>query len=481
MNAHPSLRRSLNAIAHPAALAAIALLALNDYVFKALAPSWLTGKLSDLAAAFLLTLVLAAAFSLLPGPFFRVGKAPILAGAALTAAGLILLKGWLPGHQVLLSAAAAAGFPLRAVFDPSDLLALAAIPFAYACWRNAANPRAAAPRWTWSAVSLAALLLVADAAAPDRGVACVAIIQGDLRAEVTYNSSYHSADGGYTWEQYGDLGNYACDSDSATMLDKAGPVQYRWVRGEKIERSADGGATWATDYTLRAPSGVEQAYINKVNPQNSVIGKGPFGAAEDPKTGNVIFAMGHEGVLVRDPAGNYTWVGVGRYNNTVLGPIPSGGQFALLQGEFFLAAAAVMLTFSTLALRDHRRWWRITKVVIGWAIWLFSLFVLPPAMSSGPYTEMFIFFAVLGALAWGLISVIDDAIGYARAKRRPSGRTILLSLLAGVIYLLPLLLWAFAVLPGYDTAVLISFVLIVILMGIGLFQPLRQQAGGIMP
>lgn len=469
MNANLSLRRSLTALSHPVSLIALGVLLLNDLVLKPLAASWLTGKLSDFAVAFLLPLLLAAGLSLLP--VTRSGKRPILTGAALTGLGLVLLKAIPATHSAILSVAVIAGFPLRAVFDPSDLLALLAIAPAYSLWLYAKQPARTNPRRAWVCVSLASLLILADAAAPDRGVSCVAVIQGDLRAEVSYNSSYHSTDGGYTWQTYSELQNYACDTDSALMLDETGPLQYRWTQGEKIERSADGGATWTVDYPLQSPSEAQQAYINKVNPQNAMMGKGPFGAVEDPHTGNIIFAMGHEGVLVRDSAGNYTWVGIGSYNNTVLGPIPPGGQFTLLQGELFLAVATLMLAFSTLALRDHRRWWRILKLSIGWPIWLFSLFVLPPAVSSGAYTEMFIFLAVLGALAWGLLCLLDDAIGYIRSKRPPSGRTILLSLLAGAGYLLPLLLWAFELLPGYTNAAIVSLGLVIIILLAGLLLP----------
>ena len=178
--------------------------------------------------------------------------------------------------------------------------------------------------------------------------------------------------------------------------------------------------------------------------------------------------MGHEGVLVREESGTYTWVGIGEYNNTVMGPIPPFGEFTLLRGELFLTLAAVMLAFSTLALPFHRRWWRVAKLIIGWLIWMFSLFILPPAVSSGPYTEMFFVFAILGALGWGLLCVIDDLIGFARAHHWPSGKIYLYALLTGLVYFLPLLLWAYRLLPQYSTAVLISVGLVLIVCTIGI-------------
>jgi hypothetical protein len=46
------------ALAHPALTGAVAVLAVNDHVLKAHLPGWWTGKLSDLAGVFLVTVAL---------------------------------------------------------------------------------------------------------------------------------------------------------------------------------------------------------------------------------------------------------------------------------------------------------------------------------------------------------------------------------------------------------------------------------------
>ena len=104
----------------------------NDFVLKPLAPSWLTGKLSDFAGLFFLPFLLAALLALvLPGRW--VGPVSF----AVTGAGFALLK-----LDPAFNAAVLAGLPLRARLDPTDLLALLSLLPAAWLWRR---PMQAAP------------------------------------------------------------------------------------------------------------------------------------------------------------------------------------------------------------------------------------------------------------------------------------------------------------------------------------------------
>lgn len=469
MNHNPGLRRATAALTHPATLIAMGLLLLNDFVLKTLSPSWLTGKLSDFAGLFFLPLLLAAVIALIPSNHARRTHAPLLAGMAVTTVWFALVKTVPAANAAFIGAAARLGFPVRLLLDPTDLIALLVLPLTWRIWQQA-DGSTVPMRRAWATIPLAALLLMADAAAPDLGVQCVAVVGDSLRVEVPYRSSYESNDGGSTWQPYTEWENYTCPSDQAVMLDENNPVQYRWTAGEVIERSQDGGATWTVDFQLAPVSEPERAYVQKVNDQNAQYGQGPFSAVEDPNTGNIVFAMGHEGVLLREPSGAYRWVGIEEYNNTIMHAMPPGGQFTLLGGEIFLAVAAMLMAFSTLALAVHRRWWRILKVVIGWLIWSFSLFILPPAISSGPYTQMMYVVAIFGALLWGLLCVIEDVIGSVRARRWPPKSAYLYSTGVGAAYFAPLLLWAFELLPHYQTAVLIAFALAALICAIGVWQ-----------
>lgn len=136
-----------DAFRHPAVLAAVVLLALNDQVLKARCPSWLTGKLSDVAGLAFFPLLLAA----LVAPVApRCGHRRLVAGCLL-ATGLVFaavkcvpaatdvyrvglgLLQW--PLRALVSLAHGAPVlppaPVFAVTDPSDLLALPAMSLSW--------------------------------------------------------------------------------------------------------------------------------------------------------------------------------------------------------------------------------------------------------------------------------------------------------------------------------------------------------------
>ncbi len=99
---------------HPTFTGAVAVLAVNDHLLKGHAPGWLTGKLSDLAGVFVLTIVLSV-----------VTGRPRLA-AALTGVGFLAIKISMDAAEWV---APIIGGVTRQ--DPTDLLALAVLWPAY--------------------------------------------------------------------------------------------------------------------------------------------------------------------------------------------------------------------------------------------------------------------------------------------------------------------------------------------------------------
>jgi hypothetical protein len=147
---------------HPVALAALAILVLNDHVLKAAFPGLVTGKLSDVAGVTLLPLVLIAGWELLrsalgrdPGPRVRALVVAVLVtgigfGVVKVAPPAALAFGWLLGAvqwPVAVIGGLAAGHPVvlpspaPIVVDPGDLVALPALLIA--AWVGAARVRAA--------------------------------------------------------------------------------------------------------------------------------------------------------------------------------------------------------------------------------------------------------------------------------------------------------------------------------------------------
>ncbi len=124
-------------------LLAVAVLALNDHLLKALYPGWWTGKLSDLAGLFYFPLFLTAAGRLVWASARRLVRADTqlrvtrlqrshliaaCVGTALVFAAINTSADAMAGWNRLLSL----GFPSRGTVDPTDLLALPMIVASYA-------------------------------------------------------------------------------------------------------------------------------------------------------------------------------------------------------------------------------------------------------------------------------------------------------------------------------------------------------------
>jgi hypothetical protein len=137
-----------DALLHPLALAALALLLVNDHLLKGVAPSPLTGILSGVAGMVVMPLVLVALVevaSAAAGRWRGPGTLALVAACLVTAVGYAAVElvpaaadayrfGWgalqWPGSALAALAdgrALPAIVPVSAVSDPFDLLALAAL------------------------------------------------------------------------------------------------------------------------------------------------------------------------------------------------------------------------------------------------------------------------------------------------------------------------------------------------------------------
>jgi hypothetical protein len=128
---------------HPAIVAAIAVLVINDHVLKARFGTWWTGKLSDVAGLMFFPALLALAAHHLAGA--RDTIRTLALAAAATALVFAAIKLWWPAGEVYRYGLAALQWPARAIAaachgdptprlhaialvrDPSDLLALPAV------------------------------------------------------------------------------------------------------------------------------------------------------------------------------------------------------------------------------------------------------------------------------------------------------------------------------------------------------------------
>jgi hypothetical protein len=126
----------------PAPLAAVALLAVNDwYLKRSAAPGWLTGKLSDFAGIFAFPLIVTAVADsvllacarsgLWRGVDFTLRRWKLACAIAATAVGFSVMKLSPVGSAWLAAAWAKLAGANRVAVDPSDLLALATLPLTW--------------------------------------------------------------------------------------------------------------------------------------------------------------------------------------------------------------------------------------------------------------------------------------------------------------------------------------------------------------
>jgi hypothetical protein len=136
-------------LAEPIFVAAVAVLLVNDHYLKLAHPSWLTGKLSDVAGLVFFPALLAA-----------LTRRSIVATTIATAVVFALVKTWPPATDAYRYALGFLQSPLHpspvvAVTDPTDLLALPAVLTSW--WRarsSSGRARRASPaRWRGSAPS----------------------------------------------------------------------------------------------------------------------------------------------------------------------------------------------------------------------------------------------------------------------------------------------------------------------------------------
>lgn len=135
---------------HPAIVAAVLLLVLNDHVFKQLWPGWISGKLSDFAGLAFFPLLLAGLIEIV-APGMR-GRRSLLA-AAIAATAMVFTAvqlvppaadayrvslGWLQWPFRLLADPSAEVALVRLTPDPSDLVALPAVLVSWLVHRSMA-------------------------------------------------------------------------------------------------------------------------------------------------------------------------------------------------------------------------------------------------------------------------------------------------------------------------------------------------------
>lgn len=183
------LHHCLRCLTHPLSLLAMVLLTLNDHVWKWAHPSWLTGKLSDIAGLLFFPFLLAVFLHITIFAWWKVSQRIWwLTSISLTA---------LVFTSVQLSASAAqslgvvfgalSGLPSQFTPDPTDLLTLPILIVTWWVWRTTQKKTwsRSLPLWAWPTLGFSILVSIATSYVKPHYLVCLLPAEGNLYALVS--------------------------------------------------------------------------------------------------------------------------------------------------------------------------------------------------------------------------------------------------------------------------------------------------------
>ncbi|MCY4582407.1 MAG: hypothetical protein OXE50_06360 [Chloroflexi bacterium] len=466
-------RRCESALIHPATVASVALLLLNDIVFKALWPdAWATGKLSDLAWMVFAPPLLAFLLSFLTGR--NTTAQPVV---FLTAyAGLPLLYAafntFAPVHDIILrglsfASGGIAGSPL----DATDSIV---IPFAMVAafwvWRRpVVSTERLRLHWGLLAAGVAALASVATSYPdPDYGIRDLAVRpDGTVYAWTAPTYTYHyylSSNGGVTWTKVdASERQHTQGSQSART-----PVGTYAIDGPDILLSRTDGkrelAYSAAYLGNEANVWVQQHATTHLDIRK--IAREPYSIVYDEPSGNVIVAMGIQGVLLGTPDGRWTPSAVGPYTPTDFSFSGKTGQ--LLSNAGFLAgmlALALVMAGSALLLAQYRM--RDVPMLVGVLIVTLALLVGVPALLVFTGNEDYLNLLLWLPPATFLVTVVGGGTALAVLPQESRTRKSL-----GMLMVIPALMASAGlvlVFGGSDASAFSNYGLVQVMFGVPAF------------
>ena len=496
-------QRCASALMHPATLVALAVLLVNDLLLKALWPgAWVPGKLSDLAWMMFAPPVLAFVLSFATLGRLRMQRAAFIGAYAGLPLLYIAFNTFEPVHDVVLQVLGwVGGDGPRSPLDPTDSIVIP-VAMAAAIWvwrRQPLEVQRVRIRVALLAAFAAALASVASSFDTDWGIGSVgrtasgtlgaAVAPSWLAADGTFQG-YESLDGGLTWtarKMVAPLETQAWqDRDEREVREPSGA--YFKVDGPQIIRvyefSGRREMVYSYEYLLIGGNQWAQA-LDKRDVENRVIATRALDLFYDDRSGNLIVAMGLQGVVVIAPDGTSTRVAVGRYSPTDFSFSSKARTFfsSLALGETIASTGLAFLlafSFATFALAapsastGPRICFAVAAVIS--ALLAISYGIYPRVYAHpADQADRIIVFTALVISGFGLAPFLVAIGGLAFA--RPSRRQLLA--IASATFGM-LLLIAAGALVLFQTGPSVASIFAVVLVGLAVFGPWayrkRQQS-----
>lgn len=478
--------KALRSLMHPIAIGAIVLLLVNDHLLRVNHASWLTGKLGDFSwlifAPFLCALVLA---WVVPRRYEQVigvlsiGFIGVWFATAKTLPAIYDLT-------VNLSASTSGGLS-SLIRDPSDLLTLPALLISAYIWQRASDAPVRTPSPVWVLVGLAIMgTLASDDTVYLYGVQTVCEDeQGTLYVKGTPATTPYdwmrtlarSQDGGLSWQTIApddplidSVPIENCATHAPIIYAQNEAIQYTWVYNEAIYRSLDSGVSWSLAYDL-------PEYDQDVRERRYILrdtglvflekDSEPHNGMVHSLTGNAVFAMGVDGVLVYNVADNrWQWVEVAGYQLESLSDFSRIDDLLFFEWWLALALAMLIYTSARAYIREAKP---LTQIAlnIGRASWLILVGALLTAFQiNDDWTIAIVSFALLFVLALPMsIATFVDMFKNFPAQFVP---ITYVAIPTALLFLLPYVLWANGTIYAHRTAAVFSVLMTVLCLTAGI-------------
>ena len=356
-------QRCASALTHPVTIAALAVLLVNDLVFKALwSNPWTTGKLSDLAWVIFASPLLAFILS------FPARRSQLAQRAAFITAyiGLPLLYAayntFEPLHELIISALLlASGASIGSPFDPTDSLVIPiGLAIAFWTWKRPTAPsKSMRIRLALLAAGLAAFATVATSPAP--GPSGEVGRLNDDTLVIDSSELYISTDGGLTWRsasreesldwQSIQWGTHEVETPRGTYTVAHDNINFAIYR-------ATGGQSVRVFYSVYPQDEASKRFQYHINSRfydcshecldvtcSNLCPPSPFNVVYDTRSGNIVVAAGVQGVVVGDANGNWMPVPMGEFRPTDYSPT---NKMRVVLSDWLIWWVATSLSISTI-------------------------------------------------------------------------------------------------------------------------------------
>lgn len=473
-----AFQKSAYVLTRPYTLISILILLVNDHILRWVSPSWWTGKVGDFAWLFFFPFTCAAVFAwIIPSRLKSQEK--IVSTISFGLVGLIfIMVNTLPAAYLKFMdlLAELAPFPATYTPDPTDLIALLALIPGYWVWRCSPPLKISRPLHMSFAVAVAAIATIANMGLPSCGVSALSVEHDTLIARVDH-LSYVSENGGYDWVGGGiDRGGF-CPPDGETILvttPNNPDLHYQFTTGNPlIEKSENGGQTWGVVYTLDSISEAKSAYYNK----NFYLGSrfGPQAGLIDPATGNLILAMGHEGVMILTPTGEANWIQVGEFKHLAFQPV--NALPSLLVHETVIAIMVGFLTAGTLSWFANLNWRR--GLLLG-IVWLFigTYLWLNDPIGRLSYSSVILSALEIISFAASITIYVTSILTLPSPSPESRKRVGITSVAAAFLFITPFILWVFNLITSYSSAKIAAAALGLLVIVFGLYQSKKSSPEG---